>query len=179
MLVGILGIYPLKLKSDSLLPKKLCYLRDWKSFRNDRTCFLFHLKSSFRFQNIWIFITTTWSSRENSWIRRIRLTWKIMTSQAGLQYNCNTHVAQYLTKLGNQAMKLGQLIEYDKYFPSKIMWKMSQGDLFQTSSFLGEAPTCMSFFPSVNPSVRPSVRHAPNLKNRTSSNHNYWYTYIK
>ena len=27
-------------------------------------------------------------------------------------------------------MKLGQLIELDKYFPSKTMQKMRQGDLF-------------------------------------------------
>ena len=41
------------LKSDSHLPKKyLCYLFEWKPFKNDEKCFLFHLKSSFRSQDI-------------------------------------------------------------------------------------------------------------------------------
>ena len=30
-------------------PPKLCYLVEWKPFKNDEKCFLFHLKSSFRF----------------------------------------------------------------------------------------------------------------------------------
>ena len=40
------------LKSDSNLPKKFCYLLHWKPFKNDEECFLFHLKSSFRSQDI-------------------------------------------------------------------------------------------------------------------------------
>ena len=37
----------------------------------------------------------------------------------------------------------------------------------------------MSLFPSVCPSVHPSICHAPYLRNRTSSNHNFWDTYVK
>ena len=33
-------------------PKKLCYLLHWKPFKNDEKCLLFHLKSSFRSQDI-------------------------------------------------------------------------------------------------------------------------------
>ena len=40
------------LKSDSHLPKNLCCLLDWKPFRNDEKCFLFHLKSFFCSQDI-------------------------------------------------------------------------------------------------------------------------------
>ena len=36
------------LKSDLAFQKKLCYLFDWKPFKTDEKCFLFHLKSSFR-----------------------------------------------------------------------------------------------------------------------------------
>ena len=35
------------LKSDSHLPKKFFYRLQWKSFKNDEKCFLFHLKSFF------------------------------------------------------------------------------------------------------------------------------------
>ena len=44
--------YLLILKSDLHLSKKLCYLLDWKPFKNDEKCFLFCLKSSFRSQGI-------------------------------------------------------------------------------------------------------------------------------
>ena len=37
----------------------------------------------------------------------------------------------------------------------------------------------MSLFSSVRPSVRLPVCHAPYLRNRTSSNHNFWYTCVK
>ena len=40
------------LKSDSHLLKNLFYLRQYKPFKNDEKCFLFHLKSSFCSQDI-------------------------------------------------------------------------------------------------------------------------------
>ena len=46
---------------------------------------------------------------------------------------CNTHIAQ---NQDNQPIKFGQLIEYNKYFSSKIMQKMWQRYYFQTSLFL-------------------------------------------
>ena len=53
-----------------------------------------------------------------------------MTSQPGitswLTNNNNAHIPQYLIK-NNQTMKFGQL-KQEKYFPSKIMQKMRQGD---------------------------------------------------
>ena len=45
----------LNLKSYSHLPKKLFYLLQSKPFKNDENCFLFHLKSSFRSEDISIF----------------------------------------------------------------------------------------------------------------------------
>ena len=41
----------------------------------------------------------------------------------------------------------------------------------------GRQPLYVTF--SVRPSVRSSVRRAPYLRNRTSSDHNSWYTYVK
>ena len=42
----------LHLKSDSHLPKKLFCLAQWKPFKNNEKCFLLHLKSPFRSQDI-------------------------------------------------------------------------------------------------------------------------------
>ena len=37
----------------------------------------------------------------------------------------------------------------------------------------------MSLFPSVRLSICLSVCHAPHLRNHTSSDHNFWYIYVK
>ena len=63
-------------------PKKyLCYLLHWKAFQDDGKCFLFHLKSSFSSEDIWVLVYTFWSDLKNSLIRNIRLISKFMTSQ--------------------------------------------------------------------------------------------------
>ena len=36
----------------------------------------------------------------------------------------------------------------------------------------------MSLFPSIRLSIRPSIHPAPYLRNCTSSDHNFWYTYL-
>ena len=76
--------------------------------------FSFHLKSSFRFQDSLVFVTTFWLCRENGLIRKISLTSKSMTSQPGLQ-TIAIHILLNISQIkDNQAMKLGQLIEYCK-----------------------------------------------------------------
>ena len=49
------------------------------------------------------------------------------------------------------------------------------------NTFLGGAPTsiCYFFCPSACPSIHLSICCAPYLRNRTSSDHNFWYTYVK
>ena len=54
----------------------LCYLLYWKRFRDHEKCFLFHLQSSFRSQDISFFVMTFWSCRKKDLIRKIRLTSK-------------------------------------------------------------------------------------------------------
>ena len=94
--------------------KKLCYLLDWKSYKNDEKCFLFHLKSFFRSQDIKPFVKTFWSCRKECLIRKIRLTSKLMTSQPGLE-TVTIHIFPNTSQSeGNQTMKYGQLIEYNK-----------------------------------------------------------------
>ena len=45
--------------------------------------------------------------------------------------------------------------------------------LFEILIFLGRAPTSICHF------FRPSVHRAPYPKNRTSSNHSFWYSCVK
>ena len=56
--------------------KNLCYLLDWKLFKNNEKCFLFHLKSSFCSQDISVFLTTFGLCRKSRLISKITLTSK-------------------------------------------------------------------------------------------------------
>ena len=61
------------LKSKSHLPKKLLYLLQRKPFKKDEKCFLFHLKSYFHTQDIYIFFLIFWSCGKNGLIRKIMI----------------------------------------------------------------------------------------------------------
>ena len=69
------------LKSNSPPPKNLFYLLQRKLFKNDKNCFLFHLESSFHFQDLSISVLTFWSSRKNGLVGNVRLILKFKTSQ--------------------------------------------------------------------------------------------------
>ena len=51
-----------------------------------------------------------------------------MTSQPCLQIIAINILPNISQSKGNQAMKCGQLIKYNKYFSSKVMRIISQGD---------------------------------------------------
>ena len=109
----------------------------WKPFKNDEKCFLFHLKSSFRSQDILVFVTTFSSCRKNGLIRKIWLPLKFMTSQPALQ-TIAIHILLNISQSKcNQTMVFGPLIECSKrnVFFWKIMPKMRQVDWFQTSIY--------------------------------------------
>ena len=92
----------------------LCYLPYWKRFRDHEKCFLFHLQSSFRSQDISFFVMTFWSCRKKDLIRKIRLTSKCMTSQPGWQ-TITIHILPNISRSkGNQTMKLTELIKYNE-----------------------------------------------------------------
>ena len=103
------------LKSDFHLPEKFCGTCLIESpLKNDEKCFLFHLTSSFRSQDIQVFVTASWPCRKNGLIRKISLTLKFITSQPGLQ-TVAIHILPNMSQSkGNQTMKFGQLIEYNK-----------------------------------------------------------------
>ena len=98
-----------------LLPsKKLCYLLDWKPFKNDEKCLLFHLKRSFCSQDIYVFVTIFWLCRKNGLIRKIRLTSKFMTSQPGSQTIAILILPNISQSKGNHTIKFSQLIEFNE-----------------------------------------------------------------
>ena len=130
-------VFIMGLKSHSQLPKQFVLILYWKPFQNDEKCFLLHLKNSFRFQGIYVFVTTFWSCRKNGLIRKITLTSKFMTSQPGLQTIAIHILPNIWQSESNQTMKFGQLIEHNKrnIFLQKLLQKMSQGDQFQISFY--------------------------------------------
>ena len=83
----------LLLRSHSDLPKSFRYLFHWKPFKNDKKCFLYHLKSSFHSQDISFPLFC--HVEKTAWIGWLGLIHDVTT---WLTSNCNTHVAQYLKK---------------------------------------------------------------------------------
>ena len=65
--------YQMHLKVGLSPSKKLFYLLHWKPFKNDEKCFLFHIKSYFRSQDIYNFALNYWSCGQYDLIRKIRL----------------------------------------------------------------------------------------------------------
>ena len=104
--------------------KKLCYLLDCKPFKNDEKCYLLHLKSSFRSQDIQVFFTAFWSCRKNG--------------QNSWRHNLVYKQLQYTYCPISHKVKATRQYSNKKYFSSKIMWKMRQGDQFQTSFYFLE-----------------------------------------
>ena len=76
--------------------------------------FLVHLKSSFLFQDIQIFVLTFCSCRKNGLIRKIRLVLEFMTSQPSKK-TIAIHILSNISRSkDNQTMKFVRLIEYNK-----------------------------------------------------------------
>ena len=97
------------LKSGSHL-RNFCFI----CFKNDEKYFLFHLKSSFRSQDIYVFVLTFWACSKNGLIRKISLTSKFMTSHPGWQRIAINILLNISRIKGNQTKKFVQLIEYNK-----------------------------------------------------------------
>ena len=76
--------------------------------------FYFILKALFILEIFQFFVTTFWSCRENGLIRKVRSTSKFMASQPGLQTIAIHMLLNISQSKGNQTMKFGQLIEYNK-----------------------------------------------------------------
>ena len=94
----ILKICWIYLKSNSRYPKKIRYLLHWKPFKDDEKCkFL-----------------SCWSCRKNSLIRETKLISKFMASRPGYQ-TIVIHIFPNISGCkSNQAIKLGQSIDYNQ-----------------------------------------------------------------
>ena len=71
----------------------ICFIE--RSLKMMKNAFYFILKAVFVLKIVKFFVMTFWSSRENGFIRKLRLTARFMT---WFTNNYNTHSAQYLTK---------------------------------------------------------------------------------
>ena len=113
------------LKSDSRLPKKIFFfLLQWKPFKNDEKCFLFHLKNYFHPPGISIFVLIFFSCRESGLISIF------MASQPGYQTFTMHVLPNILRSKGHQVMEFCQLIECNKrnIFLRKIIQNLRRGD---------------------------------------------------
>ena len=72
-----------------------------------------------------------------------------------------------LKKVNGEGRKFLVLYPLFEKASSKVDW------YFNVMKFLGGAPTFICHF------FRPSACHPPYLRNRTSSNHNFWHTCVK
>ena len=105
----------ISLKTDSHLPKNFCFtcFNDSPS-KMMKNAFYFILKALFALK---MFTFLSWlfgHVEKNGLIRKIRLILKLMPSQPGSQ-TITIHVLLNISRIkGNQIMKSGQLIEYNK-----------------------------------------------------------------
>ena len=104
-----------KLKTDSHLPKIICFTCfDESPLKIMKNAFYFILKALFSLK---LFRFLSWilgHIKENGLIRNIRLISEFMTSQTG-QQTIAIHILLSISRSkGNQTMKPGQLIEYNK-----------------------------------------------------------------
>ena len=109
------------LKLDSHLPKKVVIFFIENPLKLMGNAFYFILKALFILE-IFQFFVTFWSCRENGLIRKVRLTSKFMASQPGLQTIAIHILLNISQSKGNQTMKFGQLIEYNRNILQKL-WR--------------------------------------------------------
>ena len=120
-----------KLKVGLLPSKKNCFICVNESpLKKNEKCFLFHLKSSFRSQGIWIVVLTF---RKTAWLE-YQFNIKFYNVTTWMTNNYNTHIACISEIKGNQTMDFGELIEYNKrnIFIQKLCRKWGR---FLTSLF--------------------------------------------
>ena len=116
------------LKSDSHLPKNcfICFNESLLKIMNNAFYFI---SKPHLVRLIFIFLCWLFVHVKNRLIRRIRLISKFMTSQTGWQ-TIAIHVLHKISGIkGNQTIKFGQVIEYNKKFSSKNHAKNEAGRL--------------------------------------------------
>ena len=98
-----------------LSKKKMFYLLQWKPFKNDENCFLFHPTKALFLFKIFEFLYLLFDHVEKSGlIRKTKLTSKFMMSQPGYKI-ITIHIFTNISRSwNNETMKFAQLIEYNK-----------------------------------------------------------------
>ena len=91
----------------------LCYFLDWKPFKSDVKCFLLHFEGFFVLK-IFKFLSRLFGHvGKTAWLENSLIS-NFMTSQPGLQTIAIEILPNISQSEGNQTMKSGQLIEYNK-----------------------------------------------------------------
>ena len=108
----------------------ICFIE--RSLKMMKNAFYFILKAVFVLKIVKFFVMTFWSSRENGFIRKLRLTARFMT---WFTNNYNTHSANISRNKSNQTMKFDQSIEYNKrnIFPQKLCKKWGRETSYRLS----------------------------------------------
>ena len=108
-----------------LLSKKNCLSCISKShLKMIKNAFYFILKAPFVLKTFKLFVLTSWSCRKSGLIRDFGLISKFMTSQTGWQTITIRILPNISRSKGNQTLKFGQLIEYNRnIFLQKSCWK--------------------------------------------------------
>ena len=83
--------------SERCTPRSGTSFANWKPFKNDEKCFLFNLKSSFRSQDI-KFLSWLFGLVEKQLDEKNKIYFKTCDVINWDTNNCNTHIAQYLSK---------------------------------------------------------------------------------
>ena len=122
------------LKLDSHFPKRVVIFFIENPLKLMGNAFYFILKALLILEIFQFFVTTSWSCRENDLIRKVKLTSKFMASQPGLQTIAIHMLVNISQSKGNQTMKFGQLIEYNKR--NILLQKLWRKCAKETSSIL-------------------------------------------
>ena len=119
------------LKSNSHLPKKIFICFNESPLITMKNVFCFTLKAFFVLK-IFRFFSRLWSYRKSGLIRKIKSISKFMTSQPDKQLIAIQILPNISRSKINQAMKFGQLIEYNKR--NLFLWKSCTEQCRETSS---------------------------------------------
>ena len=78
-------------------PWKDLLLFQWKPFKNDEKCFLFHVSSSFHSCDIYIFVLTFWLLEER-FDKKAMVNFKVYNVADWTANNYNTHITYYFKR---------------------------------------------------------------------------------
>ena len=115
-------------KSDCLLLNSQSYLFQLKFFQNDDKCFSFHVKQSLCSQDSLNFFANVFGYVGKRLYQKAKVIFKI-SDVIDWEVIITIHILCNISRSrGNQAIRLGQLIEYEKYHSWKKTYTKNGGE---------------------------------------------------